>query len=398
MPYSSPRATEPAVRTFSRLRLTPSPPRARRALSSLAWSAHLVLLGCSQGGRTRTGDIGIAVALDPQRAGMQSIYNGVQLAVDQLNTQAAGKLGGSHIRMVRGSPTERDAVKIADFLRADPSVVGVVGHPESGTTLAAIDEYADTKNEGRDGVVTISPTGTAATLSGANRWLFRVCPNDLQVSRAVARFLIDSLRAMRAAVIYRNDAYGKDWAKSFGDAYREGSGVIVERDPYLQNVTAWDAYAGYIRQLHPDVVLFPGSTEDAVLALRAIRAAGVNIPFVGGDATSGLEANAAEFPNARYTAFFLARRAESPEARSFVTAYTAAYKEPPDQRAALSYDAAMLIGRAILEVGPDRAKIRDYVESIGTSRPAMPGVAGAIAFDAKHDAVNKPVVVTRLGQ
>lgn len=329
---------------------------------------------------------------------MQSIYNGVQLAVDQLNAQAGSKLGGAHIRMVRGSPTERDPVKIADFLRADASVVGVVGHPESGTTLAAIDEYADTKNDGRNGVVAISPTGTAATLSGANRWLFRVCPNDVQVSRAVARFLLDSLHAMRASVIYRNDAYGKDWAKSFGDAYREGSGVIVQRDPYLQNVTAWDAYAGYIRQLHPDVVLFPGSTEDAVLALRALRAVGENIPFVGGDATSGLESNAAEFPNARYTAFFLARRAESAEAKAFVAAYTAAYKTPPDQRAALSYDAAMLIGRAILEVGPDRVKIRDYVESIGSSRPAMTGVAGPIAFDARHDAVNKPVVVTRLGQ
>ena len=68
---------------------------------------------------------------------------------------------------------------------------------------------------------------------------------------------------MRASVIYRNDSYGKDWTKSFGEAYRAGSGVIVERDPYLQGATPWDAYAGYIKLLQPDVLLFPGSQEDA---------------------------------------------------------------------------------------------------------------------------------------
>jgi hypothetical protein len=63
-----------------------------------------------------------------------------------------------------------------------------------------------------------------------------------------------------------------------------------------QGVTPWDAYASYIKQLRPDVVLFPGSTEDAILALRAMAAVGIAPPLVGGDATSGLEANAAEFP------------------------------------------------------------------------------------------------------
>ena len=147
-----------------------------------------------------------------------------------------------------------------------------------------------------------------------------------------------------------------------------------------------------------DAVLFPGSQEDALLALRAMRAAGVDAPFIGGDATSGLEANAAEFPGVRYTAFFLARTATSPEARTFIAAYTAAFKEEPDQRAALAYDAAMVIGRGVLEVGANRADVRDYVESIGRERTAIAGAAGPIAFDANHDAVNKPIVIARVGR
>ena len=371
--------------------------RARFVAGPLALvAANATLTSCSP--RAAVGnEIGIAVALDPHRQGMQTIYNGVQLAVDQLNGR---RNGGAPLKMIKGAPDVSDPIRIADAFRDNPNVVGVVGHPESGTTLDAIGEYADTKNGGRNAVVAISPTGTSPALTGASKWLFRVCPSDLQTSRTMARYLLDSLHAVRASVIYRNDAYGKDWSKSFADAFREGKGTILERDPYVAGVTQWDAYAAYLKKLNPDVLLFPGSTEDAVLALRAMRAVKVSTPLVGGDATAGLEAYAKEFPTARYAAFFLARRATSPEAKAFITAYTAAFKEDPDQRAALAYDAAMLIGRAALEVGPDRAKIRDYIESIGKSggRPAMPGVAGPIAFDDKHDAMNKPVVVAQVGR
>jgi branched-chain amino acid transport system substrate-binding protein len=373
-------------------------PRAAAGRRTLVLATLLAVAGCRKGGGVAGDEIGIAVALNPQRAGMQSIYNGVQLAVTQLNAKHGARLGAAHFVMVKGAADVSDPVRIADGFREDPRVVGVVGHPETGTTLAAIDEYADVRNNGRNAVVAISPTGTGPTLSGANRWLFRVCPSDVQSSRAVARYLLDSLHARRVSVIYRNDSYGKDWAKSFGEAYRAGNGVIVQRDPYLQGATAWDAYAGYLKQLRPDVLLFPGSQEDALDALRAMRAAGVTTPLIGGDATSGLEANADEFPGVRYTAFFLARRAASPEAKAFVAAYTAMFKEEPDQRAALGYDAAMLIGEGAAEVGADRAKIRDYVESIGRDRPAMAGAAGPIAFDANHDALNKPVVIARVGQ
>ncbi|MDB4914188.1 MAG: putative branched-chain amino acid-binding protein [Gemmatimonadetes bacterium] len=375
-----------------------SPTRRMPALSRrpfVVLLAALIAAAACSGRATSSGEIGIGVALDPHRAGMQTVYNGVELAVAQLNAQ---RNGGPALKMIKGAPDVSDPIRIADALRENPDVVGVVGHPESGTTLDAIGEYADTKNGGRNAVVAISQTGTSPALTGANKWLFRVCPSDVQTSRTMARYLLDSLHALRASVIYRNDAYGKDWAKSFTQAYHEGKGEVVQRDPYLQGMTPWDAYAAYVKKLKPDVILFPGSTEDAVLALRAMKAIGVSTPLVGGDATAGLEANAGEFPNVRYAAFFLARSATSPEAKAFVAAYTAAYKEPPDQRAALSYDAAMLIGRAAIEVGPDRAKIRDYIESIGNARQAVNGVAGRIAFDAKHDAIDKPVVVVQVGK
>jgi len=237
--------------TGDEARFPPSPRRmaalpTRARLAARTSTVAFVLLASSSCSRSAasSGEIGIGVALDPKRAGMQSIYNGVQLAVDQLNAQRNGK--GSALRMIKGAPDVSDPIRIAEALRDSAVVVGVVGHPESGTTLDAVGEYADTKNQGRNAVVAISPTGTSPALSGASKWLFRVCPSDVQTSRTAARFVLDSLHAARASVIYRNDAYGRDWSKSFSDEYRQGKGTVVERDPYLAGVTPWDAYAAYI--------------------------------------------------------------------------------------------------------------------------------------------------------
>jgi branched-chain amino acid transport system substrate-binding protein len=336
--------------------------------------------------------VAIGVALNPSRPGMQSVYNGVLLAVDALN--AARAEGARPFSMRRTAATMTSAVQVAEELRGDRGVVAVVGHPESGASLESIPIFEDVINDGANALAAVSPTATSPALSGKSRWFFRVCPSDEAASRAVAQFVVDSLRARRAAVIYRNDSYGRDWTKTFAAAYRAGGGELVQRDPYLPGMTEWAAYAAYMRQLGAEVLLFPGNVEDAELAIRALRAIGANdIAFIGGDAASALEEKASEFAGARYTAFFDARRPTSPAARAFIKEYRDRFGSVPDQRAALSYDAAMLIGAAVGAVGPDRAKVRDWLEQVGRTNTPHEGVAGRIAFDPNHDAVAKPVIV-----
>jgi branched-chain amino acid transport system substrate-binding protein len=361
----------------------------------------LLLFGACRG-QGATGDapqadgIAIGVALNPQRPGMRTIYNGVELAIEQLNREREAR--GTRF-VIRKTPENiAGAVQIATMLRDDPSVVGVVGHPESGSTIDASAIYADLENEGRNAVVAISPTATSPALSGLSRWVFRVCPTDLAASKAAARFALDSLRTRRAAIIYRNDAYGKDWTRAFSAVYVGGGGAVIQRDPYLTGITDWDGYARYTATLSPDIILFPGSAEDAELAIRAFRSAGVRAPVLGGDAIATLETKAEEFDGVRYTSFFQAAGATSPEGRGFVTAYQEKFSEAPDQRAALAYDAAMIIGRAVIASGADRTKVRDYIDRLGTPDAAHKGATGSIAFDDKNDVVRKAVMIVTVGR
>ena len=363
--------------------------------------ATLTVAGCrnqqADGAGSRGGEYAIGVALNPQRPGMHTIYRGVELAVDQLNRERGGR--GSRFTMRKTPENVSGAIEIATILRDDPAVVGVVGHPESGSTLDAAAIYEDSERSGERAVVAISPTATSPALSGFSAWVFRVCPTDIAASAAVARFALDSLGARRASVIYRNDPYGKDWTRAFGTVFRAGGGTVLHREPYLPGITEWDAYAAYIARLNPDVILFPGSAEDAELAIRALRAAGVRAPLLGGDALAPLQAQAAEFAGVRFAAFFQAEAAATDAGRAFVQTYRTRHGELPDQRAALAYDAAMIIGRAALATRGDRHRMRDLIASIGTTGSTVhQGATGRIAFDSRHDVVGKAVMIARVGQ
>src|SRR4051812_21150675 len=95
------REPRPPIR---RMHLDLRRPRRVAGLRVLAVAVSLVVVGGCSRRSASGGDVGIAVALNPQRAGMQSIYNGVELAVAHLNAQYGDKLGGAKYQMVKGAP------------------------------------------------------------------------------------------------------------------------------------------------------------------------------------------------------------------------------------------------------------------------------------------------------
>ena len=355
----------------------------------------MVAASCAHDGDVAGENVAIGLAIQLQLPEMVSVRQGAELAISQLNDE---RPRGSRRFVLRlPPPSTTSAVQIALALRDDPTVVGVVGHTDSNGSLESAPIYEDTEHDGAGALVAVSPTSTSPALSGRSLWLFRVCPSDVAASKQAARFALDSLRSKRAIIIYRNDLFGRGWTRAFADTYAAGGGTVLERDPHLVGMAEWEAYAGQVKQQAPDLVLFPGRATDAVNFLRAMRATGASPLVLGSDAVSQLEAQGKEFAGVYYTAFFLAGRAQTKEAHEFVDEFVRRYHTPPDQRAALSYDAAMLVGHAVLTAGANRARVRDYIAEVGTKRPAAMGVTGAIAFDAQHDVVDKQIVIARVG-
>lgn len=348
--------------------------------------------------------VAIGIALNPARPGMAAIEQGAALALDALNADARAQVRGVRFALRHTPIAVTGAVAAAERLRDDPAVIGVVGDAESGRTLDALSVFEDVAGDGRRAVVAVTPTATSPALAGRSPWLFRLSPDDGAASRAVAAYAGDSLGARRAAVVYRADSYGRDWAAAFARAFRARGGTVVARDPYLTGVTSWPTYARYLATLRPEVVLFPGDAGDAAALLRAMRATGLDVPLVGGDAVAPL-ADSTGFAGVRFAVPFTAEGARAPgapaEARTFVARYQARYGVRPEVRAAMAYEATLLLGRAALAVdlaAPDRrTRVRTYIADLGHTAPAMPGVVGPVAFDAQHGVAGRSVVMATVG-
>ncbi|MEQ1689847.1 MAG: ABC transporter substrate-binding protein [Gemmatimonas sp.] len=340
----------------------------------------------------RSGPVAIGVGAIPGNPGYQSMLQGLELAIARLNES-----GANRFRLRPPSPGSTSAVQVAQQLRDDPSVIAVVGHPESGNSIEAVPVYADAEHDGRNAVAAISPTASSPRLSGISPWFFRVAPSDDDAARFVARWVLDSLGARRAAVIYRNDSYGRDWSSTFSDTFIKAGATVIARQPYLTGLTEWEAYAQLLARLKPDVLLFPGDAGDAVAMLRALRTANVSLTFIGGDGTEGMR-DSSEAQGAHYVGFFHPDRIDSDEGRTFARRYQEKYRQQPDMFAAMSYDAALAIGRSVIKGASTRLAVRRALERLGTKdSPAIEGVAGRVAFEKNHDIAGRSVVVTTIG-
>jgi branched-chain amino acid transport system substrate-binding protein len=382
-------------------------PRHRRATSLIPVIVSLTfaLTACERGGGSApaftardTVYIGVASTRQPDAV---SYGYGVRLAVEHLNAQ---RPAGAPPFGVRLSPVEQPSqVQVAAYFRDDPAVIGVVGHTGSGQTMEAAPVYGDVDHGGARAVVAISPTATNPAVTRASPWVFRVCPTDNDAARALARYAADSLKARRIALIFRNDLFGRGFTRTFVPELEGRGARIIERDPYLANVIEWDAYAERLARRGTDAVVLAGGAPDAANFIRALRRAGFSPMFLGTDDVARLGVDTAsrrEFAGVRFTAFYrppgTGTTASTTPAQRFASEYRERYKEIPDHQAALSYDAAMLIGRAALAVGPDRRKVRDWISAVGRTAPSYDGITGEIRFDEWGDAVNKPVVIDQV--
>ncbi len=367
--------------------------RLRLGLLAPLLTGVLTISACGRTGTgpTSDGSVTLGVGAIPGRPGYEGVLRGLDLAIVRLNEARS-----LQFRLRMPDPASTSAVRVAEQLRDDAAVIGVIGHPESGQTIEAIPVYADAEHDGANAVVAVSPTASSPQLSGISPWFFRVAPSDNEAARFVAHWVLDSLKATRAAVIYRNDSYGREWSNTFGQAFVRRGARVIERQPYLAGVSEWEAYAQLIAKVRPDVVLFPGDAQDAVELLRALKTSNVTVPFVGGDGTEGMRTSP-EAQGARFVAFFRPERATGDEARLFLQRFRDKYHEEPDMFAALSYDAALAIGRVVLAGARTRSAVKEGLEQLGHGTAAVEGVAGSIAFERNHDIAGRAVVVTTIG-
>ena len=175
---------------------------------------------------------------------------------------------------------ENRAQAIARSLIADSSILAVVGHGTSKTSIAVAPIY--TQNQ----MVAIAPTSTSIELAtvpkrtdGVN-YFFRTIPSDQFTGTALARYMLSSMKKSTAAVFYNSkSSYSKSLQTAFSTTLiLEGGQVVKEVDLSEPNSTA------HLAGIEADVwVLFPDS-DTVNSSLEVARNNQKGLPMIGGDA------------------------------------------------------------------------------------------------------------------
>jgi branched-chain amino acid transport system substrate-binding protein len=332
--------------------------------------------------------IGLAGSLsDPVGLPMK---RAAELAVEQINAQ--GGIQGRPLELLeRDDYADPDSAVFVATDLYEAGVSAVIGHLFSSTTLAAAPVY----NGGSAPVAAISPSSSSPDVTTAGDYTFRICPSDLAHGVALARWVHDTLRLERGAMLYLNDQYGRGVRQMFVREFTRRGGILLAIDPYLGDIPDVGPYLDRLAKIGGvEFLVVAGNRGEGEEILRQARQRGLRMPVLGGDGLEGIEEAGAIADGVYLSSAYLPTIA-SPANRAFLQAYHKKFPTAglPNQPAAATYDAVYLLRDVITRAGPERAAVRRELARVGTGAPAFQGVTGTVAFDARGDVPNQAVYI-----
>jgi branched-chain amino acid transport system substrate-binding protein len=354
-------------------------------------------LGLSAGAARAGGTIKIAVPspYTGSAAGFgENVKAGVVMKLEEIN--AAGGVDGKKIEAVYLDEQcePREAATVATSIVNDADIVGIVGHLCSSAHLAALPTYV------REGIAAITPTATNVTIGEKNKdesgkaWSFRNVYRDDFQGKFLADYASKVMGLKKVAVFYENNDYGI----GLKDAFIKEAGTVgltvVGQEAYKKGDQDFTPQLTKLKGAAPEAMFIAGYYPEGALIADQAKKIGLDIPKFGADGFDNadyIKLGGAAADNTYLTAPFLAESAGA-DAKKFIEAFKAKYKREVDWMSANAYDAAGILIQAIAKVGPDRAKIRDYLAGIDSPDKGYKGVTGNNYFDASGDC-QKPAFV-----
>ncbi|GIV70676.1 branched-chain amino acid ABC transporter substrate-binding protein [Caldilinea sp.] len=363
----------------------------------LLWMLLLLLFamiaaGCNRNAGPTRGDVIVYVAVPLsgfQANGGQTVLGGVRLAAAEINN--AGGLLGYRV-VVRPLDDESDsevAVEQAETIRQaianGERVLAVIGHLNSGQTLAAMEVYKDLP------LVVISATASEQSLTERNYDnFFRVNANDAVQAKVCADFLVDRLKATSVAVLHNDTEYGRGLATSLIENLQQrGVGVAV-RIEVQEGQSIYTDEVAKIRAAAPDAIFYAGYEIEAPYLRAALVEAGVTAPMLASDgaflAATIDEANGAA--EGMYVTAFAPSPRNVADSR-WIEAYQAVEYRNPDTYSVNGYVAMQVLAEAVRKANAfERNAVTNSLRS-----ERFDSLLGPLRFEPDGDLVDPKIWV-----
>ena len=263
-----------------------------------------------------------------------------------------------------------------DSMAADEDVVAVLSRFLARGAIAAIPGF------NQSAVPYISTTPIASEHVGGSTWGFSLVPDYRKQAEFIAQHVGSG---KRPALIHIDDEYGRGMSAALREALASAGSAPIEVRAYQQS---WDeprmiALGHEVHEKKPDVMVFAGRAPSLTLVIQPFREAGEEIRTIGTDlvetehlyGTGDATLAGVEFVR------FMDVTSQDPRMKDLVDRYVfwIGFGRLTSE-GVLTHDGVALIGEALRAGARTRAQVRDYLRTLGRSRPPYSGVGGLIAF------------------
>ncbi|MDJ0942855.1 MAG: branched-chain amino acid ABC transporter substrate-binding protein [Kiloniellales bacterium] len=208
----------------------------------------------------------------------EQMQRGAEMAVKDINA-AGGVLGQKLQLLVEDDACDpKQAVAAANKL-ASEGVAFVAGHFCSGSSIPASDVYAE------ENILQISPASTNPQLTErgmAN--VFRVCGRDDQQGVVAGKFLADTFKGKKVAILHDKTAYGKGLADETKKNMNAAGLQEAMYEAYTAGEKDYSALISKMKAAGIDVFYVGGYHTEAGLMIRQAHEQGYKPQLVSGDA------------------------------------------------------------------------------------------------------------------
>jgi branched-chain amino acid transport system substrate-binding protein len=391
-------------------------------LSAVVAVGALALAGCgSRGGSTSSGSTGgggggtvVEIGVDaPLTGGLAALGLGIQNSAD-LAVKTANKnneVPGVTFKLVAKDDQKNPTIgqQNATAFVADSAIVGVVG-PLNSSVAQSMQKVFDDAN-----VTEVSPANTNPSLTQGPNWqtskvrpyksYFRTATTDAIQGPFAADYVYNDLHITKVATVDDTKTYGHGLVQTFTQEFTKLGGKIVVAQSAPDTTTDFSAVVSAVKSSGAQLLYYGGEYPGGAPLSKQLKAAGDNIPDMGGDGVydptyiqlAGAAANGDFCTSVGAPVESLA------SAKTFISNYNAGgYSAAYSAYGGYSYDSTWSIIEAVKSVVsanggkvPASADFRQKVEA-ATQSVSFDGVTGHVSFDQYGDTTNKQLTMYKV--
>lgn len=306
-----------------------------------------------------------------------SAKNAILLAVQDIN-DSGGIVGKKLEPIFEDEKCEPMAAVRAYHKLSDIDNVNIIIGAICSSSTLAIAPLAERHKD-----LLITPCSEAAQISAAGDYIFRLwVPNDRQ-GVLMADYLWNNEKIKSVAILAMSNDFGNSISRAFIESYKSLGGKISSHDEYLLDEKDFKPQLLKIASQKPEALYLISYPADGAIVVKQKKTLGLKIKTF---TTSGIDSN--DFFTAVGNAAdgMIFAEIEDSTTIQFRERYASTYHLPwpgIGSCASTSYDAMLILAKAINEVGISPSAVKDFLYKLRDFN----GTSGNITFDNSGDLI-----------